>query len=247
MKEYYIYEIKNIINDKYYIGQSSKCDERNLKEYFGSGLYIKRAINKYGKENFVKTILIQGMYEKSEIDELEKFYIKKYKEEGKALYNIADGGQGGDLGPEVNKLLGFKGDANPSKRPEVRKRISESHKGRSCPWASHPRTEEEKRKISEGTKKAMQKVDMKEIAKHTRHDTEAVKLGRIKTSQTLKKFYQEHPEEKQKMSDRQKGEKNPMFGVPPKIKGMHWYHNDSEEMILPECPEGWTPGRLKKH
>lgn len=243
MKEYYIYEIKNTLNDKYYIGQSSKCDERNLKEYFGSGLYIKRAINKYGKENFIKTVLIQGMYKKSEIDKLEKFYIKKYREEGKALYNIADGGQGGDLGPEVNKL--HKGDLNSSKRPEVRKKMSESRKGKPCPWLAHPRSEEEKRKISEGTKKAMQKVDMKEVAKRTNRNTEAVKEGRKKVSETLKKFYKDHPERKIIMGERRKGKNNPMYGVPPKIKGMHWYNNGIEEKILPECPEGWVPGRLK--
>lgn len=243
MKEYYIYEIKNTLNDKYYIGQSSRCDERSLKEYYGSGKIIIRAIKKYGIENFTKTVLVRGFYEKSEIDKLEKFYIKKYRDEGKNMYNIADGGQGGDLG--VGYLLGHPGDKNPAKRPEVREKISNSNKGKKRPWLAHPRSEEEKRKISEGTKKAMQKVDMKEVAKRTNRNTEAVKEGRKKVSETLKKFYKDHPERKIAIGERQKGKNNPMYGVPPKIKGMHWYNNGIEEKILPECPEGWVPGRLK--
>ena len=48
-----IYKITNLINGKIYIGQ----DSNDRLDYFGSGLLIKRAIKKYGKENFNKQII----------------------------------------------------------------------------------------------------------------------------------------------------------------------------------------------
>ena len=48
-----VYCITNKINGKKYIGSDSKDNS----EYYGSGVYIKKSIKKYGKENFIKEIL----------------------------------------------------------------------------------------------------------------------------------------------------------------------------------------------
>jgi hypothetical protein len=89
----YIYKVTNNINDRPYIGQrKGKFDP----EYLGSGLLIKRAINKYGKHSFKLEILAQANT-KREIDKLEKEYIAFYRQKlgSKKLYNLAEGGQGG--------------------------------------------------------------------------------------------------------------------------------------------------------
>ena len=52
---YTIYLIRNNINNKQYIGQHTTKDLND--NYMGSGKIIKQAFQKYGKENFTKTIL----------------------------------------------------------------------------------------------------------------------------------------------------------------------------------------------
>jgi group I intron endonuclease len=51
----YLYKITNQINHKIYIGVHRS--KRKTDSYMGSGLSIKNAIKKYGKENFIKEIL----------------------------------------------------------------------------------------------------------------------------------------------------------------------------------------------
>jgi hypothetical protein len=52
---YYLYEIKNLINDHIYVGVHKT---KNMDDgYMGSGKVILRAIETHGAENFAKTIL----------------------------------------------------------------------------------------------------------------------------------------------------------------------------------------------
>jgi hypothetical protein len=85
-----IYKITNLINNKIYIGKDVSCD----KNYYGSGVFIKKAIIKYGKENFTKEI-IDTCYNYNELSVKEKYWIEFYKNK-QLLYNITEGGDGGD-------------------------------------------------------------------------------------------------------------------------------------------------------
>ena len=91
MKQFnYIYLIINNINGKIYIG---KHHTDNLDDgYMGSGKLIKKAIQKYGIENFTKEYLAFCDTEEK-LNWLEKFYIKKYKAR-EVGYNLTDGGDG---------------------------------------------------------------------------------------------------------------------------------------------------------
>jgi hypothetical protein len=110
---WYIYETKNLINGKTYIGQR-KCPKNKTPEtdigYMGSGIYLKRAFLKYGNENFRKRIIIGNIPYKDEINRLEVYYIGLYKKHRMAEYNIAAGGQG-NIGKDAYKKLSekFKG------------------------------------------------------------------------------------------------------------------------------------------
>jgi group I intron endonuclease len=68
-----VYCIINKINGKKYIGS----DSNNNPKYYGSGTYIKKAIKKYGKENFVKEILCK--VDNIELmKELEEYWIEYF-------------------------------------------------------------------------------------------------------------------------------------------------------------------------
>jgi group I intron endonuclease len=92
-----IYEIKNKVNGKLYIGQHSSNE---LSTYWGSGKLIKKAIEKYGVENFEKTIL-EKCSNKDELNEREIYWIKE-KDSIKNGYNLTEGGTGGDNSKFIN-------------------------------------------------------------------------------------------------------------------------------------------------
>lgn len=97
----YIYCITNLLDGKTYFGQRTlpnvKYRTPENDPYFGSGVYISRAIKKYGKENFKRDIIIKGDFSKEQINRFEKCIIRVQRFLGKAEYNLANGGDGGDL------------------------------------------------------------------------------------------------------------------------------------------------------
>lgn len=90
----YIYLTFNKINGKIYIGQHKGEYDEN---YLGSGKLIRRAIEKYGKNNFSNHIIEYC----SSLDELcnrEVYWINKYQSFSKSDgYNLLKGGQFGDV------------------------------------------------------------------------------------------------------------------------------------------------------
>lgn len=89
---YYLYEIRNLINGKIYVGVHKT---QNLNDgYMGSGKVILRAIEKHGINNFQKVILEQFtdaalMYAREKEVVTEDFLSRK------DVYNLRRGGFGG--------------------------------------------------------------------------------------------------------------------------------------------------------
>jgi hypothetical protein len=96
-----IYKIKNKVNGKIYIGQ----DKNNNPNYLGSGKKIKRAVKKYGKENFIKEI-IEECVDENHMNEREVYWIMFYNSQDRKIgYNISEGGKEGDrkIGQDIFK------------------------------------------------------------------------------------------------------------------------------------------------
>lgn len=86
-----IYRITNLLNGKTYIGQHTYHENNpNMGSYYGGGIEIKRAVRKYGRENFKREILYSRIRDQETADAMEIWAIEKYKPE----YNIAKGGLG---------------------------------------------------------------------------------------------------------------------------------------------------------
>ena len=96
----YIYKVTNKINGKIYIGQTIQsvkdrwyrhCGKSGISEV-ESRMYLKRAILKYGKENFSVEVIEEC--DSTILNERERFYISYFNsyEEG---YNSTIGGQDG--------------------------------------------------------------------------------------------------------------------------------------------------------
>lgn len=85
-----IYKITNTVNNKYYIGRHST---NNVDDgYMGSGIWIKNAIRKYGRENFIKEILDEAN-SSAELWELEKHYVNENVVKDENSYNMSVGGK----------------------------------------------------------------------------------------------------------------------------------------------------------
>lgn len=169
-----IYKTTNLINGKFYVGK----DVRNLNCYLGSGKLLKRAIKKYGKDNFIKEIL-EKCNNLSELEEREKYWIKNLNSIGKG-YNLTEGGTGGDtftnnvnkeeirnnlkkriVSDEIkkirlNNLIPFQsGENHPnfgktqSQETKEKRKKSFERLGVTSPMMGRKHTEETKQKISE--------------------------------------------------------------------------------------------------
>jgi group I intron endonuclease len=93
-----VYLIENLINGKKYIGM----DTKNNPDYLGSGTLIKKAVKKYGKINFKKSIL-EHCSSLNELEERETWWINYFNAlERKDFYNLEDNRKRG-INPFANK------------------------------------------------------------------------------------------------------------------------------------------------
>jgi len=232
-----IYKTTNLVNGKIYVGK----DMKNRSHYLGSGLILKQAIKKYGKENFKKEVIEDCGDDKEFLSVREIFWIRELRSNRQGLgYNLTEGGTGGDtFTTNPNKILinikrskslkgKLSGDKNPSKRFEVRIKISETLKrkyrsgeivplrrfGPDNPNTGQERTQEQKSNIkravslpsyrlkkSESLKKAWK--DMSEESKKER----GIKISKALTGQKRTAKQNEHNRVMQKARFNKKEER----------------------------------------
>jgi group I intron endonuclease len=125
------------INGKCYVGQTTNVQARWKPGSYGFCRRFKRAIAKYGWDNFDHIILLQKDVDKEEMDYCEQVWISVLKTtDPKYGYNITAGGGG---------CLGFPC----PKSEETKKKIGDANRGKPKP----PRTEEHLRNASIAKKK----------------------------------------------------------------------------------------------
>lgn len=92
----FIYKTTNLVNNMIYVGMHLQHNTSAFDGYLGSGKWIKRAIKKYGRKNFIReTIEFCTLDNKSE---REIFWIKELKSTNPLIgYNLTVGGMGGDF------------------------------------------------------------------------------------------------------------------------------------------------------
>lgn len=124
--KYLVYKTTNIKSGKFYIGVHQTQDIND--GYLGSGLLLRRSIEKHGEDNFKREILFSfdnpdDMFKK-EKELVDKNFISR-----EDTYNLAIGGKGGWRGAEADLKQSLKMRGRKAS-PETRKKMSESRKGK---------------------------------------------------------------------------------------------------------------------
>ena len=123
-----IYKITNLINQKVYIGQTTKSLEERMLQHRNAFVshqktYLYGAMHKYGWDNFKFEVIDTSAQTKEELDNLERYYISKYNSmvEG---YNMTEGGDSNPMDCERSREKHDR----VMRSVEVRSKISDSMK-----------------------------------------------------------------------------------------------------------------------
>lgn len=136
-----IYSIRNLINNKIYIGQTTQNFQRRywhhqwkLKDGSHDNYHLQAAWKKYGEDNFIfEVVRCISEDEIVNINQLEINYIKLWRKK-KLCYNISDGGDGTRGVPMSEYAKRIVGEANRKHNIgkkaslETKKKMSNSHK-----------------------------------------------------------------------------------------------------------------------
>lgn len=220
----YIYKTTNLINNKIYIGLSTKLVEEST-DYYGSGRLINEAIQKYGKENFTKEILEDNINDLDILKCREIYWIETFKSHVSfGNYNLTKGGDG-SLGLSPDK--------------EWRRKISEGIK-------KSPKMDIAKELMSYKSKERWKdpeyRTKMSEILKGHPAYPNQIKATRVSNS---KRIWSESSKEKIRLANTGKSfsdEVNKSKGR----QGKSWYYNPitNECTMSYDCPSGYIKGRI---
>lgn len=147
----YVYLTVNDANNKIYIGKRQK--PYFDKKYKGSGKHLKLALKKYGEDKF-HAMILEKCDTTASLCNAEKKWIKHYKEMGFELYNIAEGGEGGNLGATWRSLP-------EEKSSEILEKNRQAHIGKKNPFYGKHHTEKTKAILREKNKNKVRPLQLK--------------------------------------------------------------------------------------
>ena len=211
---YTIYMTENLINGKRYIG---KHQTQNINDnYLGSGILITKAIKKYGRENFNKTIL-HAFETEEEMNAVEKLLITEDIIKSEDYYNISLGGNGGCIvlkkdHPLYEETLdkirtAVRSDKN---REKLRKIVTELHKTKQVGMYGKKQSEHQKKTISKLMKGRIKTPE--ETEKRIKSYRKTVDNPNYVHPIKGRKFSKEHCENIRKARRDTSGENNPNYG-----------------------------------
>lgn len=235
MFKYTIYQITNKIHGRFYIGAHKTKDPYD--DYMGSGVAIREAIKKYGRENFEK-IVLHVFDTPEEMFEKECELVTEEVVLDPLCYNLTSGGLGGyqwssiEKQSESTKLLWS--------IPEYREKVIEAIKK----TFNDP---EYLQKFSLRMKSFWQDDEFRRKVTSRINDPETLK----KISEASKQAWQD-PQYKKQQTERMKKrwEDEEFRESQSKIRKQKiWITNGSESKRInkgEEIPEGWRKGRIIK-
>lgn len=209
---YLVYQITNLINEKIYVGCHSTRNKND--NYMGSGNAIKKAIKKYGRENFKKEILKECNSPQEMLDK-EKEIVNKEFVARLDTYNMMIGGV-------------WDNRKDKSKSEEYKDKLR-----------GKKRTDETKKKMqgkvpvinSEGRRFKVLIDDPRYLSGELTHTS----IGRKNTKESLKKMSEKAKGRKVSTETKEKI-KNTLMG-----KGNHFYgkvHTDESKLKMSKSRKG---------
>lgn len=238
-----IYKITNNINGKTYIGQHRYVNDDNpMYRYAGSGVALRKAYKKYGRENFSIEVLYKRIQYQETADSMEIWAIEKERKSNpNGCYNISNGGRG-------NSSNGRK------HTEETKRKMSKSHKGINTWMKGRKLSKEHRKHISEGNKgKKLSeecKQKLSESHKGKTHSTETkqklseINKGTHRPDWVKKKISESTKGKPHPWSRGKKASEETRHKLSELQKGKNWYNNGIINKKARCCPDGFVSGRL---
>ena len=196
----YVYAIINRINLKLYFGSHSWDGEGLDPNYYGSGKLIKRAVKKYGKDNFI-VYPIKFYNSVEECRKAEEELLTKYNiANNQYCYNIKNAAVGWtseDVTGEKHPQYGKRGKDSHSygrhHTEDTKRKMSQAKKGRTHTENTRNKMSQahKGKKLSEDTKRKLSRANKgKTISEETRKKLSQVNKGKTASEETRKKLSQ---------------------------------------------------------
>ncbi len=223
----YIYKITNTINNKVYIGQTSKTITERFAVHLRHAAnhvnrYLYDAMNFYGYENFIIEELERC--EKSILDAREIYWISFYQSNNPEYgYNMTAGGGGGNT--------------------FVLRSVESQQRFRACASARQAGTKQSKETIEKRvakligqTRTAEQRLRFSKAQKERFQNSAGTRLGATVSEETKQKLREVNLGKKQSDETKLKRKES--------ISKLKWWNNGIENVRAVECPEGFVAGRI---